>query len=231
MLDRIKFFRRRQFVLGPEYINFEGWHRLNLFENFMLTLHPDLSLTIVASQNKKAVLLGYAIDPYHPELNNEGILQRFVTGDVTINTIIEGLETLSGRFILMISCPQGSWLFHDACALRQVQYCIDLNGSVWCATQAETLAENFGYTHDEEVLSYRNTSAAYRFDKEEFWLINDRSPYREIRNLLPNHYLDLRKGKAIRYWPVPNCIGSLSADEAIELSKPILQNSIQAAAS
>jgi hypothetical protein len=230
MLDRVKYFRRRQFILGSEFIDYEGWQRLKLFDNFLLTLHPDLQITIVKHENNKAILLGYAIDPYQPELNDEEILQRFVTGEITINKVSDSLKTLSGRFVLIINCPQGIWLFHDACALRQVQYCTDEHGAVWCATQAETLAESFGFDYDEDILSYRNTSAVYQTNKEEFWLINDRSPYREIRNLLPNHYLDLRQGKAIRYWPVPDCIGSFSADKGIELSKLILQNSIAATA-
>lgn len=68
LLDRIKFFRRRQFILGPEFIDYEGWQRLRLFENVMLTLHPDLQVTSIEHGKNKAVLLGYAIDPYQPEL-------------------------------------------------------------------------------------------------------------------------------------------------------------------
>jgi len=210
-------------------VDYEGWNRIKIGENLLLTIHPDLPLTIVENQKSKATLLGYAIDPYQPELNDEAILHRFVTGEITIDKVTHGLKTLSGRFVLIINYPQGSWLFHDACALRQVQYCIDKHGTVWCATQAETLAEHFGFSYDKDVLSYRNTSAAYQVDKEEFWLINDRSPYSEIKNLLPNHYLDLKRGKAFRYWPEPGCMGTLSVDESIEISKHILQSSIKAA--
>jgi len=230
MLDRVKIFRRRQFVLGPEHIDYEGWKRLRVEDNYLLTVHPDLPITVVHEKENKAILLGYAIDPYNPDLNDEGILKRFISGPISIKTVSSGLQNLSGRFVLLIISPAGHWLFHDACALRQVQYCRDTNGAIWCATQAETLAERLGFNYDEEVLSYRNTSAIYQTDKEEFWLINDRSPFQEIRNLLPNHYLDLQQGKTYRYWPEPNCIGTLSADESIELSKPILQNSIKAAA-
>ena len=156
MLDRVKFFRRRQFILGSEYIDYEGWHRLNLFENFMLTLHPDLPITIVEHQNNKAILLGYAIDPYQPELNDEGILQRFVNGEMTIDEVADGLKTLSGRFVLIINCPQGSWLFHDACAFTSSSLFNDRQGNIWCASQPETLAERFGFVYDEEILSFRN---------------------------------------------------------------------------
>lgn len=229
MNNPIKFFRRRQFVLGPEYIDYADWLRLPLFKKFMLTLHPDLPMTSVENQNNKATLLGYVIDPYQPELNDEGILCRFVTGEITLDKITEGLKTLSGRFVLIIDCPQGSWLFHDACGLRQVNYCRDHQGNLWCSSQPETLAERFDMKYDDEMLEFRNIPS-YRSTYEDFALINDRSPYKKIKYLLANHYLDMKSCKAVRFWPKPGCIGNLSASKSIELIKPILQNSITAAA-
>ena len=107
-----------------------------------------------------------------------------------------------------------------AASVRQVNYCRDDQGVVWCASQAETLAEYLDLEYDEEVLSYGiclNTGQA----RDEFWLVNDRTPYRDVRNLLPNHYLDLRQGRAVRYWPREGCIPSLSVDESNKLCTPI----------
>lgn len=229
MLDRVKLFRRRQFILGPAFIDYEGWQRLQLFDNFMLTLHPDLQVTSIEHEKNKAVLLGYAIDPYQPELKDEDILQRFVTGRVTVNKVTDGLENLSGRFVLIINCPQGSWLFHDACGLRQVNHFQDGQGNIWCASQPETLAEHFSLQYDEITLDLRNAQEAL-FTTEGFALIDDRTPFKEIKYLLANHYLDLRTGRVTRFWPTPNCIGSLSANKSIEMIKSILQNSIKGAA-
>lgn len=229
MYDRVKFFRRRQFVLGPCHVDYEGWNRLKVDDKYLLTVHPDLLTTVVEQQENKAIMLGYAIDPYQPALSEKDILQPIVRSPSSIVDVISGLEKLSGRFILIVKGREGLWLFHDAVALRQVHYCRDQQGAVWCASQAETLADKLGLDYDEEVLNYRNMPK-YRESKNEFWLLNDRTPYRGIRNLLPNHYLDLRQAKAFRYWPVEGCIRSLSVDESIQLCTPILQNSIKAAA-
>jgi len=226
--DRVKFFRRRQFLLGPKHVDYEGWKRLKVVDRYLLTVHPDLLVTVVECHENKAILLGYAIDPYQPDLTEEGILQRFVCNLWSVADVASGLEKLSGRFVLILKYRDNLWLFHDAVALRQVQYCRDKQGEVWCASQAETLAEMLGIEYDEEVLNYRSMPA-YQTIKDEFWFMNDRTPYREIRNLLPNHYLDLRKAKAFRYWPVAGCMKTLSVDESIRLSTPILQNSIKAA--
>jgi len=229
MYNRIKFFRRRQFVLGPAHTDYKGWKRLKVAEKYLLTVHPDLITTVVEHQENKAVLLGYAIDPDHPELTDEDILKRFVGNSLSLNDVIFGLEKLSGRFVLIVKSPKHIWLFPDTCALRQVNYCFDDTGDIWCASQAETLAERFGFSYDEEVLSYRDLAVSV-LSKEEFWLINDRTPYREIKYLVANHYIDLIQGKVIRFWPVAGDIGSLSINESIKRSSPILQNSIQAAA-
>jgi hypothetical protein len=229
MLDKVKYFRRRQFILGPEFIDYEGWQQLKFCDNVLLTVHPDLTITPVAHENNRAILLGYAIDPYQSELNDEGILQRFIKGKVTIDTVTDGLEKLSGRFVLIINCPQGRWLFHDACGLRQVNHFMDKQGNVWCASQPETMAEYFRLQYDEVALDFRR-APEYRMTTEDFALINDSSPFKEIRYLLANHYLDLKTGDVVRFWPTPNCIGKLSAEKSIELIKPILQNSIEAAA-
>lgn len=229
MLDRVKFFRRRQFVLGPDYLDYEGWFRFKLFEDFVLTLHPDLPITSIESQKNKAILLGYAIDPYRPEANDGDVLQRFVNGEITIAKITDDLRTLGGRFILIINCQQGRWLFHDACALRQVHYLRDMQGKIWCASQPEVLAEHFSLSYDDTTLSFRNMPA-FRLTVEDFALIGERTPYREIKYLLANHYLDLREGTVHRYWPVAGCVGSLSVYESIKRCRPIFENSVKAAA-
>src|SRR5205807_4935811 len=69
---------------------------------------------------------------------------------------------------------------------------------------------------------------AFASGQAEFWLLNDRTPYREIRTLLPNHYLDLISGTPIRYWPRAGCISRLSIAESVRRCAPILANSIKA---
>lgn len=228
MLDKAQFFRRRQYVLGPEYLNYEGWKRLKICEDFLLTIHPDLTTATAENRCNIAVLLGYAIDPTNPTLSDAEVLERFVADSISLIDVVNGLKKLSGRFVLIVKCSEGMWLFPDECALRQVTFCFDEHNSIWCASQAEILAERFGFRYDEEVISYRN-SPPYVDSKEDFWLINDRTPFREIRYLLANHYLDLLQGTVERFWPVPGCIGELSVEESICLSTHILQNSIKAA--
>jgi hypothetical protein len=227
-MDSIKYFRRRQFVLGPAYFEFDGWDRVELGPGDLLTKHPDLPLTRVRSGANSLSLLGYCIDPFNPDRGDQEILSGICEQAPSLPDLIKLVEKLTGRFVLIAALGADRYVLHDAVALRQVNYCRH-QGSVWCASQAEALAERFGFALDSEVLSYRD----YHPFKAgtEFWLLNDRTPYREIRNLLPNHFLDVRQGKAIRHWPKKGCIPALSMDESLSRCTPVLVGAIAAASS
>jgi len=229
-MDRIKYYRRRQFVLGPRVVNPGGWEEHDLEGLGFLVVHPDLAVTTVRIPAGLLVLLGDVLDSRSPASGNRGILEEAAARVTNADQLPAVLEPLSGRFVLLAALNGTRRLYHDAVGLRQVTYCRDGDGAVWCASQAETLAEVLRYGHDPEVLSYRNLPM-YQRDRGEFWLLHDRTPYRAVRHLLPNHCLDLDTGRASRYWPVPGAIPQLSIADSIEQCTPILEGSIAAAAS
>jgi len=224
--DKVKFLRRRQFVLGNEYVEYDGWKKIFVEDGYVLTIHPDLQLTISENNNKKGILLGYFIDPFNPNLSDTDIINRILDTDISISKVSHELEKLSGRFVLIIKSENNLWLFHDACALRQVHYYKSKEGNVWCATQPDILAEKFNLPFDEDVLSYKNQTL-FRLNLDEFWLITDRTPYVSIKYLLPNHYLDLHSGIVKRYWPNKESIGSTTVKRGIQQVSLILKNSIK----
>jgi hypothetical protein len=229
VFDRAKYYRRRQFVLGPEYLDYFGWKKIKITEGLHLTVHPDLSVTSAAKDDRTATLLGYVIDAYSPGKGNEEILRGFIEQPISLENIFPILERLCGRFVLIITGPDISVLFHDACGLRQVNYCLNGNNSIWCASQPETLAEKFGYSYDEEAIAFRKLPE-FRMSLEDFALVNTKTPYREVKYLLANHYLDLKHGTAHRYWPVPGCFTPLSVPESIQRCSRLLRNAVGAAA-
>ena len=227
-MNRVKFFRRRQFVLGPEWVDYEGWNRSQFDDGVLLTVHPDLALTRVDQGGNSAVLLGYAIDPFHPDRGDQAILESFLEQVRSITDVTEQLTRLSGRFVLLVALGDDRWLFHDAVALRQVFHAKDSAGGIWCASQCESISEKLNSERASEVLDFARLPAFQR-GSAELWFLNDKTPYRGILNLLPNHYLDLRTGQATRYWPGKGSIPALSIQESIERCTPILQQTIQAA--
>jgi hypothetical protein len=227
-MKTLKFYRRRQFILGVEPNPIEGWQAFQLGESLYVTRHPDLPLVAARRGSTSATLLGYIINPYAPEKTDFDVMTGLVGAIRTLDDVPGAIEAMTGRFVLIVCVGKRSRLFQDAVGLRQVQYCRDPDGAVWCASQAEMLAEKFGFCLDSEVLDYREIPV-FKSGAAEFWLVNDRTPYREIRALLPNHYLGLESGHAVRYWPRRGCIPRLSIAESIKRCAPILTNSIKAA--
>ena len=223
-MDKIKFFRRRQFALGPEYFNYEGWKKYALTKKYCLSVHPDLPVEQVSHNSKTISLLGYLLDPHQYELTQKEILCNILHNANSIADIVNGFETMTGRFIVILELQDNIYLFNDACGLRQIVYCSDKDDKIWCASQAESLAEKLDFPLDKEVMDYINSPG-----KSEIWMPNNITPYKDILHLLPNHYLDFATGKSYRFWPTKKCISPTSLEEGVRLSASILKNSIYAA--
>lgn len=226
-MDKIKYFRRRQFTLGPEFINYEGWKKYAVAGKYYLSAHPDLSVLQVHHESKTITLLGYLIDPYQYNLSQENILGGILKKANSIADVINSFEIMSGRFVVIVVLQGHVYVFNDACGLRQVVYCIDKEGQVWCATQAVSLAEKLELIFDQEVIEYKNS--VMQANKSEFYMPNNRTPYREILHLLPNHYLDFKEGKSFRFWPTRQCISPISVEEGARIAATILKNTIHEA--
>ena len=77
-MDKVKYFRRRQFALGPKYFDFEGWKKHQISEEYCLTVHPDLAVHEVRRKSNAITLLGFLIDPDHKERKEEKILNEIL---------------------------------------------------------------------------------------------------------------------------------------------------------
>jgi len=101
-MNKIKYFRRRQFVLGPEFINYNGWNRHKISGKYCLTVHPDLGIFNSRESKKSITLLGYIIDPFMPERNELEIINNMMEEINNLEDIIAGIERMSGRFVLIV---------------------------------------------------------------------------------------------------------------------------------
>ena len=227
-MDKIKYYRRRQFVLGPENSNYEGWKEYTVTDRYYLSTHPDLPVVQVHKERKTIILLGFLIDPYHHEQSQEEILSNILKNTNGIDSVTKSFEIMSGRFVIIVVLQKQFYLFNDACGLRQVVYCTDKEGRMWCATQAVSLAEKLGFIFDQEVIDFKNSDVIQDYQSD-FYMPNSRTPYKEILHLLPNHCLDFKENKSIRFWPTKRCISPISVEEGVRIAETILKNSIHAA--
>ena len=221
---------RRQFVLGPNYVEaFQSWKRVKVNNMIYLTVHPDLSTYKADYENKSITLLGYILDPLNPQANDSDIINiliRELSMRDSLDSFFECTYTFGGRWILIVDDGKEGRLFNDATGLRQVFYTsTGFTKDVWCASQPGILAETLNLEPDEEAMAF---ISSFEKNNKEYWWPGDTSPYKEINHLLPNHYLNLNTGLCYRYWP-DKYLNCLPLEEAVKKCSKILQGLMESA--
>jgi asparagine synthetase B (glutamine-hydrolysing) len=222
---------RRQFFLGPLFLEkLKSWKRIRMRDNLFLTVHPDLNACQVVYGSKSLTLLGYVLDPDEPAASDLDIIRSLThefLGRDRFENFCRRTGRLGGRWILIADDGGVVRLFNDATGLRQVFYTENRFCKVlWCASQPGILAETLGLEMDKEALEFVN-SAEYKRNKE-YWWPGDYSPYREIKHLLPNHYLDLQTGSSHRFWP-DKPLDAISVPEGVRASSQLLRGLMKSA--
>jgi len=199
-LTQDKFLYRRQFVSGPEHDLFPTWPRLALPDGNTVAAHPDLALTGYTGKHFQLVLLGYLLDPYHPEHDNNQVLADLDEKASDFQALCEQLYDESGHYILFAYIDAHGMVLNDAGGLKQVYYHRDAAGKTWFTSHAAILA-NLLHLPISEGADHFIQSAKYK-KKLEPWFPADTSPYEGLTRIIPNHYLDLSTMKQVRFWPL-----------------------------
>ncbi len=227
--DAAQLLFRRQYVLGPRFLEgFPQWQRIEAGPSLCLTAHPDLTVSAASTGDLSIVLIGYILDPYRPEDRDEDILRRLLRHlkeGGTRDTLIKMTEPLGGRWVLLVDHGGAIWLFNDPCGCRQVFYTRGTTGPLWCTSEPGLLAELLHLSMDHEA---RRFFRRYRRRMPQYLWPGDTSPFKEIRHLQPNHFLDLQTGQSHRFWPDAD-LPAREPREVVEESARLLQGMIESA--
>jgi hypothetical protein len=218
-----------QFVLGPYYIQgLTDWQRIEVTPSILLMTHPDLNTYQTQYASKSLTLVGYILDPDKPQSCDADIVNALIVQLSECDRFVAYTYKYGGRWILIMNDGKEVRLFNDAAGLRQVFYTEKLHTKeLWCASQPKVIAELLNLEKDKEAVEFIDS---YKFRKNpEFRFPGDGSPYREIKHLLPNHYLNLETGQCKRFWP-DKPLSYLSFNEAVGSVSSTLQGLMQSAA-
>lgn len=218
-----------QFLLGPFSVQeHPAWQQLSLGQALKLSLSPELSVSRATNGARSLILLGFILDPDRPAASDTEILQDLVCRFSNIETLTERTAKFGGRWVMIATSNNRAWLFHDAMGLRQVFYTsIEEVGAVWAMSQPGIASELLKFDRDPQAIDFVD-SYEFRANKEYRWPAAA-TLYREVKHLLPNHYLDLTSGKVHRYWPDKR-IQKQGLDEACEKLSGLLHGLVSAAA-
>lgn len=217
---------RKQFFYGPEKAAYPGWKTLSMPDATWLSSHPNLNIVRVDQNGFTATLIGFLLDPESPAASDEEILKRLCQNSKSVEDFIELTAGLGGRWAILLKFGPSFIVFTDAAATRSVFYHVDKSQRVWLATQPGLLAEKFGFAESEESKEFRASPEFNR--KVEVWWPGESTPFAEVKQLLPNHLLDLGTGKVKRYWP-NKPLSKYSLQDGVQVAGNILKGILAAA--
>jgi hypothetical protein len=209
----------RQFLLAPRKLEeFPGWNHCEPGGGFHLYSHPELPVTAAVAGGTGLTLIGYVIDPFHPEWDDHQILAHLAADMESGRDPHDATDHLGGRWLLLLSRPGTAFLVPDTCALRQAYYGRSSDGSLYVASQPGLMERLPGIRVGDSLV-------VDRFGPESPGTLP--SGEMEILRLLPNHRLDLVTGRSTRFWPrVP--FADISLEDGVARSAPIFRKELEA---
>lgn len=192
---------RRQFLLGPKAAGkVEDWKETALDADCWISSHPDLEVSKVARGETTLVLLGYLLDPFHPRQTGEQILENIIEEIKVPDDVFPLMASTGGRYVMVIKVKNSLRIFTDPAGFRQLFYGFDQAGKLWCSSQPALLANELGLERDAVLEEDLFRLPLFKFSTE-YWFPGNTTLIKGVVHLTPNHYLDLRTGEPIRFWP------------------------------
>lgn len=222
-LNRLRY--RRQFIFGPRPVKIPGeWNVHQITRDWALTIQRDLPFRQAQSAGgAQILLLGFAIDPENPELDDNQLLER-ICKSANWDELLRATVNLSGRWVLFHVAGRQVRLLNDATALRSVYFSVP-GQEPWCFSQPGLYRLVRDVDYSPGAIEFVQSKESQKDFEVCFPAAS--SPYKEVAHLLSNHYLDLETQESVRFWPNQR-LPALALQQAVAESARILQQSMRA---
>ena len=182
------------------------------FGNFRLWLSERTNADVAEQNGRAVVIVGLCIDS-RAEINinipafildNSNSLKDFLR--------IEG--RFAGKYVLIYKENSNLYVIGDATCSIPINYCVNEQFAV--SSSSELIANHLGFCHSDEYLKIRKASDVSQAMPYNITL------YKEVEQLLPNHYFDVSKRRSVRF--ALNSRGNLSIDDAARMTAELINN-------
>lgn len=187
-----------------------------------LTLYHTSHTQVFQKQDGESeiTIIGVCIDALG-ELDENGILELLLQACPNgIEAVYQQSDRLAGKFLVCVQHKNCRYLFGDATGTLPLYYTTEEAPSLMLASWENIMAKTLGFSPDPMLLEIRNASDYSQP------MPYDVTVYKQIKALLPNHYLDLNRRRPVRvpFRPLP----TRSAEQAAAESAPFIRNIVSA---
>lgn len=167
---------------------------------------------------RELIVFGYAVDVFSGQ--SENLARTVLENTKSFNEVIEHEKKLGGKYVIFYADESGAHCIGDATCSIPVFYTVSPTGFI-CCSNPKWIIDKLELAPDGYLQSIRDSgplNQAMPFDV---------TPYKEIKQLIPNHSLDFSKQSSVRFVNSAEKQKMLSPEEAAKITAPMIDNIAQ----
>lgn len=182
------------------------------FGNFRLWLSERTNADVAEQNGRAVVIVGLCIDS-RAEININ-IPAFILDNSNSLKDVLRIEGRFAGKYVLIYKENSNLYVIGDATCSIPINYCVNEQFAV--SSSSELIANHLGFCHSDEYLKIRKASDVSQAMPYNITL------YKEVEQLLPNHYFDVSKRRSVRF--ALNSRGNLSIDDAARMTAELINN-------
>ncbi len=182
------------------------------FGKYYLCVDSQTPYHAFKNQSCECALFGYAVNLITAE--HDCLPEQILMNCNSIDAVVEYEKNLGGKYVLFYKNEENYYILGDATSSVPLFY--SLTGTVVCTSNCQNIIKKFNLLSDSTYMKIRehgDISQAMPFDI---------TVYKEIKQLIPNHYYDVNHAKAVRFVNSAARQNKLSIEEATEKALPLI---------
>lgn len=189
------------------------------FGKYIVSLSEKTSYELYSDGKSNVAVIGIAVNVLTGNYR-EIAKELCEASGGNISELIKSEKSLGGKYIIMFGNGDNYYIFGDATGTIPLSYSF-IGNRFYCSTNISDIIKKYSLSPDpalSEISSGANIGSAMPFDI---------TSYKEIKQLLPNHYIDITLKRPVRYI-YGGKSEPLSSCEASEITHKMIENILMA---
>ena len=201
------------YYITEETITVPGLPVEAFFGKYRILMDSHMPFSVASNGVNACAIFGVAVNVISGD--SDDIAQKIAETCKEIRDVVEYEKSLGGKYLLLFKHDEQYYILGDATCSIPVYYNVD--DSFACSSNYQYIADMKQYRQDSEYAAIRrggDISQAMPYDI---------THYRQIKQLIPNHYLDVNNQKPIRFINASVKQKVIPVEEATELVSPMIE--------
>lgn len=173
-------------------------------------------VALASSDHQKILLFGQALHIYETALDLPALAEK-LNQTTDLPSLIEASKYLVGRYVIVAEIEDGLYILPDATGTVPVNYYV-AEGHFAVSSNLALLRDLFNLTISNQAEAIQKGAL-----EQQHPMPNNLTVYQQVKNVLPNHYLDIQAQASKRFFPIQK-LAETSVDSAVNQTSEIVGN-------